>query len=265
MNPEAPPAPSKQPAPAPNAAVAQAIAPKATRRWRARVFQAYLVTATFAFGILLVLASRFNYFPIDLSITLGVQTITAAWFATLMQIVSWLGYAPQEFVMVGAAGLLLFVIGLRWEAVTALGAALGSLTLGFLIKLVVQRPRPGADLVRVAQQLNDHSFPSGHVLLYTALFGFLIFLAFTLLKPSWARTVLLAALGGLVGLVGLSRVYLGNHWASDAAGAYLLGSLWLAASIAVYRWGKTRYFVRQPLAPEKPDPPALQLRPERPA
>ena len=34
----------------------------------------------------------------------------------------------------------------------------------------------------------------------------------------------------------------------------LLGSLWLALSIAVYGWGKTRFFVRQPLAPEKPGP-----------
>jgi membrane-associated phospholipid phosphatase len=235
-------------------AVAKEIAPKPTRRWRAWVFQGYLVAATAAFAILVVLASRFNYFPVDLSITHGVQTINAAWFANLMWAVSFVGYAPQSFVIVGAVVLLLFVVGLRWEAVPALFAAAGATGLGSLIKLLVHRPRPGADLVHVVQQLNDPSFPSGHVLLYTAFFGFLIFLAYTLLKPSLARTVLLVILGSLVATVGLSRIYLGDHWASDVTGAYLLGSLWLALSITLYRWGKTRFFVRQPLAPEKPGP-----------
>jgi undecaprenyl-diphosphatase len=81
-----------------------------------------------------------------------------------------------------------------------------------------------------------------------------MFLGFTLLKPSWARTLLLVILGSLVALIGLSRIYLGAHWASDVTGAYLLGSLWLAVSIGIYRWGKARIFVRQPLAPEKPGP-----------
>ena len=243
-----------KPEAAPIAAVAQEIAPKPTRRWRARVFQAYLVTATVAFGILVVSASMFNYFPIDLSITRGVQGINAAWFYSVMWAVSFPGYAPQEWLLVGAIVLALFFIGLRWEAITALVAALGATGLASLIKLWVHRPRPGADLVYVFQQLNDSSFPSGHVLLYTAFFGFLMFLGYTLLKPSYVRGFIFVILGSLVGLVGLSRIYLGDHWASDVTGAYLLGSLWLALSIAIYRWGKTRFFVRQPLAPEKPGP-----------
>ncbi len=143
----------------PLAVVAKAIAPM--RRWRAGIFQGYLVTATAAFGILFVLASRFNYFPIDLSITRGVQTINAAWFANLMWAASFVGYSPQVYLVVGAIGLLLYVAGLRWEAVTALVAALGATGLSSLIKRLVHRPRPSADLVHVVQQLNDPSFPSG--------------------------------------------------------------------------------------------------------
>jgi undecaprenyl-diphosphatase len=239
---------------APSAAVAQEIAPKTVRRWRARLFQIYLVGATLAFGVLVVLASLFNYFPIDLTITRGVQAFSAPWFANLMWAVSLPGYAPQAWLLVGASVGLLFVLGLRWEALPAFVAAAGATGLGALVKLAVHRPRPGANLVNVVQQLNDSSFPSGHVLLYTAFFGFLIFLAYTLLKPSWGRTAIFVALGSLVALIGLSRIYVGDHWASDVIGAYLLGSLWLAASIGLYRWGKPRFFVRQPLAPEKPGP-----------
>ena len=147
---------------------------------------------------------------------------------------------------------------MRWEAVTSLVAAAGAAGLGQLVKLAVHRPRPGANLVNVIQQLNSFSFPSGHVLTYTAFFGFLFFLGYTLLKPSWARTILLVILGSLVALIGLSRIYVGDHWASDVVGAYLLGSLWLALTVYIYQWGKTRFFVRQPLAPEQPGPAAAK-------
>lgn len=253
----------------PTEVVAQEIAPKRTRHWRARVFQAYLVIATIAFGITFTLASRFNYFPIDLIITRGVQSIQAAWFANGMWAVSYLGYAPQSWLLVAAIGLLLFGLGLRWEAVTTVAATVSIAFLGSVLKLLAHRPRPGADLVHVVQQLNDPSFPSGHVLFYSVFFGFLIFLAYTLLKPSWVRTGLCTVMGSLVALVGLSRIYLGDHWASDVAGAYLLGSLWLVLSVAIYRWGKPRFSARQPLAPDKPGPtpsgasPALKRRAHR--
>jgi len=235
------------------------IVPGPARRWRARVFQAYLILATAAFGVLFVLASLTNYSPIDLTITHSVQTIDAAWFSSLMWAVSIVGYSPQVLVLVGAIVLLLYMIGLRWEAVTALMIALGASGLDSLIKIVVHRPRPGIDLVHVVDLLNSYSFPSGHVFLYTAFFGFLLFLGYTLLRLSLTRTCILVVFGGLVALVGLSRIYLGDHWASDVAAAYLLGSLWLTFGVTVYQWGKTRFFVRKPLAPEQPGPPASEL------
>jgi membrane-associated phospholipid phosphatase len=233
-------------------AAAEQIVPKPSRRWRARVFQVYLVTATVAFGVLVVFASMFNYFSIDLTVTHAVQTINFPGFATLMVWVSVIGYGPQVYILIAAIAVLLFVIGLRWEAIPALVAAAGAGGLGQLIKIVVHRPRPGANLVNVLQQLNSNSFPSGHVLTYTAFFGFLFFLAYTLLKHSPGRTALLTILGGLVALIGISRIYVGDHWASDVIGAYLLGSLWLVVCVYIYQWGKTRFFVRQSLAPEKP-------------
>lgn len=227
---------------------ANAIAPRPTRQWRARLFQGYLVAATLAFAVLLVLARQADYFPIDLRITLAVQQFDAGWFNTLMAAVSYPGYAPQAWVIAAVIVVLLFAVGLRWEAVMAAAAGGGAAGLGALVKLAVHRPRPGVNLVQVAVQLDSYSFPSGHVILYTAFIGFLVFLTYTLFKPSAARAGLLAALAALVGLVGVSRIYLGNHWASDVTGAYLLGSLWLAACVSVYRWGKPRFFARQPLA-----------------
>ena len=84
------------------------------------------------------------------------------------------------------------------------------------------------------------------------MFAPLILLIFTLVKPSVGRNLAMAAFGLLILLMGLSRIYQGQHWFSDVMGAYLLGSLWLALSIKFYRWGKPKFFVRQPVAPEGP-------------
>jgi len=80
-------------------------------------------------------------------------------------------------------------------------------------------------------------------------------LAFTLLKPSAGRTALLVACGLLLALMGVSRIDLGQHWFSDVMGAYMFGSLWLALTIRIYRWGKPRFFRHQPVAPEAPPAP----------
>ncbi len=133
-------------------------------------------------------------------------------------------------------------------------AAVGVSILGAVVKIIVHRQRPSPDLVNVFSPLNDYSFPSGHVLLFTAFLGFLIFLIFTLTPRSWVRTLGLVFMGGLVAMVGVSRVYMGQHWPSDVLGGYLLGSLWLVVTVYVYRWGKTRFFVNQPLAKEQPAP-----------
>ena len=162
--------------------------------------------------------------------------------------VSWPGFLPQAAIITGAILLLILGFGLQWEALVGLIAALLSTGLNLLVKDLIQRPRPASTLVHVLAPLTDYSFPSGHVMFYTGFFGFIVFLAFTLLQPSLKRTLLIAFFSLLVLLVGISRIYAGEHWASDVLGAYLLGSLTLLAMLQLYRWGKPRFFVHQPIA-----------------
>ncbi len=233
-------------------AAAGAIVERPWRHYRAAVFQLYLIGAVVIFVILAVLAKTVAYFTFDVTITHAVQTVNASWFASLMYILSWLGFPPQVWIISLGVLFFLYASGLKWEMVVALASVLGSTVLGLGIKLLVDRPRPNADLVTVFSQLKDYSFPSGHVLYFTTFVGFLLFLSYTLLKHSWWRTTLLIILGGMIALIGLSRIYEGQHWASDVVAAYLLGSVWLALSVLVYRWGKPRFFVNQPVAKETP-------------
>ena len=234
-----------------------AIAPRHARHWRAAAFQTYVLFSSALFATLAVVAHTVAYFPIDLRITQAVQAYHGETFAHLMYAISWLGFMPQAIVIGLGVIMALALLGLRWEAVGC-AVAQCAVGIGTLVKLVVVRPRPSADLVHVFAQLSSSGFPSGHVLEYTGLAGFLGFLCFTLFRLSWGRTVVMLAFGVLILLMGLSRIYQGQHWFSDVMGAYLLGTLWLALTIKFYRWGKTKFFVRQPVAPEAPSAAAAQ-------
>ena len=231
---------------------AGAVVGKPWRRYRSNLFIGYLVGASVFFLILAVLAKTVAYFTFDVTFTNAIQSFKPGWFNALMLGLTWIGFGPQAYIITALILVFLFVSGLKWEMVTALLSVIGSTLLGLGIKTLIDRPRPSADVVIVLNQLSDFSFPSGHVLFFTVFFGFMIFLAFTLLKASWWRTLLLVILGGMVALIGISRIYMGQHWASDVMAAYLLGSLWLTLTVLVYRWGKTRFFVHQPVAKETP-------------
>jgi Membrane-associated phospholipid phosphatase len=187
-------------------------------------------------------------FAIDLQITKVIQMINFPFFTLLMSLISWPGFGPQATIITGLIIVLIYGFGLQWEAVMTLFAALFSTGINLLVKDLVQRPRPTSGAINVIATLNSYSFPSGHVMFYLGFFGFVGFLIFSLLKPSLKRTLLLVLVGGLIALIGISRIDLGQHWASDVLGAYLLGTLTLVVIIQIYRWGKTRFFVHQPVA-----------------
>jgi undecaprenyl-diphosphatase len=223
-------------------------APAPVRRYRAILFQGALVMIAGAFAVLTFLVKTTPSFAIDLQITRAIQSINFPFFASLMSMVSWPGFGPQAVIITGLVILVIYVLGLHWEAVMALIAAILSTSINILAKDLVQRPRPLASSVNVIAILNSYSFPSGHVMYYLGFLGFIGFLVFSLMKPSVKRSFFLLLIGIPVILVGVSRIFLGQHWASDVLGSYLLGSLTLVATVMFYRWGKTRFFVDQPVA-----------------
>ncbi len=220
-----------------------------TRRYRAFVFQSVLVVIACAFGALTFMVKTTPSFATDLWITRSIQAINFPFFAPLMLATSWAGFGPQVVILTILIIVLILSLGLYWESVMALVAAILSTGINLLVKDWIQRPRPTIAVVNVIETLKSYSFPSGHVMYYLGFLGFIGFLVFSLLKPSIKRTALLVLIGVPIALIGFSRVYMGEHWASDVLGSYLLGTLTLVATIQIYRWGKTRFFVHQPVAP----------------
>src|SRR5215207_1348027 len=223
------------------------------QRYRAVLFQVALISALVVFALLTFLVKTTPSFPIDLQITQAIQTINSPFFAGLMAMISWPGFLPQSMIILLLIAFALYMFGLHWESLTSLLAAGVSSVTNEMVKQFVQRPRPAIDLVDVFAVLKSYSFPSAHVMFYVSFFGFIWYVAYTMLKRSLPRTLLLGFLGAFILLVGVSRIYLGQHWASDVMGAYLLGGLILAGIIFFHRWGKKRFFLHQPVMPYKPE------------
>lgn len=210
--------------------------------YRGKRFIAVYGTAVGVAGIIALLARKHRYFVGDVGITRLIQHPKARLYEKLMYAVSNLGW---RWISVGArasAGTLMWAAGFRMESAFTFSTWTGDV-LTVLIKTRVLRPRPTKDLVHVVSELEEASFPSGHVVHYVTFYGFLFYLVFTHLKQRWFRTAFLTVLSSIIILIGPSRVYMGHHWPSDVGGAYLVGTLWLGLIIIAYIETKANYTI----------------------
>lgn len=162
----------------------------------------------------------------ELAVTRRIQEGTPSAIGRLLRWVSWLGFPPQS-VLVPSAVIAAF--WLRGERRTAAQLFLTwtASTISFVTKRLIRRPRPNHPAVRVVlARPRDASYPSGHVVTYTAFWLAALTAAAERTRLGWLRALLLACASVLVGTVGLSRIYLGHHWLTDVIGGYLLGGSW---------------------------------------
>jgi undecaprenyl-diphosphatase len=204
-----------------------------------------LVGGSAGFSALAALIQRKQVEAIDLAITGRLQAIRHPWLERLTAFVCWFGFPPQSRVLPLAYAATLWIGRFRLEAVFQL-AAWGTALLSTIIKSFMKRARPvaGKDLRVVAVPLGGSSFPSGHVLTYVGVYGWMAIMANQLIGPPLLRRVVVGALASLLAAVGPSRIYLGHHWPTDVAASYLLGSSYLAAMLVAYRRLKSRGVLR---------------------
>ena len=108
--------------------------------------------------------------------------------------------------------------------------SLFSALLNLLLKNIIQRPRPiGFRLI----EISGYSFPSGHSMSSLAIYGFFIYLIFNKIKNKPLKWSLISFLSLLILTIGISRIYLGVHFATDVIAGLLtsLSSLIIIFSI----------------------------------
>lgn len=126
---------------------------------------------------------------------------------------------------------LISLVKFNWMAILGwlliLPASLGEI----FGKLVLFHPSPPNFMHRAVLPTNlpsfyvhtDFSYPSGHQTRTIFIVTILICLIFFKIKDPFLRIITIGFLGGFAFLMGLTRVYLGEHWTSDVLGGTFLG------------------------------------------
>lgn len=193
-------------------------------------------------GVLLLIGASWLFGGIAQDVVTGdpltvIDKNVAEWFherrtpglTTTMQLVT--GLASPAWVT-GVAMVTALVLWWKrcWFGLLALVLVVpGGMVLDFLLKILFHRHRPSfAESFLI---FYGYSFPSGHTMAATLLYGVLaVFAVIALEAWRWRVAAVLGAFV-MVLLVGFSRVYLGAHYLSDVLGAAAAGLAWLALSL----------------------------------
>lgn len=175
------------------------------------------------FGILHDVGEGDRIVDLDKALFQFLQHLRTAPFDAVMIAIT--GMGDHTVVMpVAAAGLIGLAALQRWRAALYLLVATGG-AVAFVggVKRFIQRPRP----ISIYDGLAEYSFPSGHASMSVVLYGFLAVLLAQGAPPAWRRIIAFATLL-LIGLIALSRVYLGAHWLTDVLAGLAFGIAWIA-------------------------------------
>jgi undecaprenyl-diphosphatase len=171
--------------------------------------------------------------------------------------------ATTTLVCASCVTLGFLVLTRKWHTALVLVLVLsGAGALNQRLKPYYGRSRP--DAVKHVQYVETPSFPSGHALLSTSVYGTLGAIGISLLRERRLKIYLFVVTTLLVVLIGLSRIYLGVHYPSDVLAGWILGAAWSLAC-----WLLARHFARadrrfgETSVPDSADAP-MQARPSGP-
>jgi undecaprenyl-diphosphatase len=190
------------------------------------------------FGVLIALAKVWDSITehgtvvrVDQRWLSALTTHRTSWVTAAFRGVAWFGDMRVISAIVALTAVVLVLRHVRIYAVLLVAAAAGAATLAATLKAVLSRPRPPVPGHLVATA--GSAFPSGHATQAAACYGALAWVVARQLVRRGRRILVWSGAIVLVGLVGLSRVYLGVHWPSDVGGGWALGTGWLAVCVSV--------------------------------
>jgi membrane-associated phospholipid phosphatase len=140
--------------------------------------------------------------------------------------------SPLWIAALTSIAVLALLLRKRWYGLLAIVLTVpGGMLVHHLIQIIVHRHRPfrHSDFL----DLGGYSFPSGHTMAATLLYGLLAAFAILVWKGwHWRMLAVFSALS-TIALVGLSRIVLGAHYLSDVLGAIASGIGWLILCVTI--------------------------------
>jgi membrane-associated phospholipid phosphatase len=182
----------------------------------------------------------------DQNFELAIHSWATPTVTSIMIFFSLLGY--QTLWVIGVAGAIFFAVRRHWHYfVFWLITWLGGELLNSALKLIFMRPRPVfSDPLALAA---NSSFPSGHAMGSTIIYGLLAYFLLKHISRAVGRIAVIVVTIVLVLLIGLSRIYLGVHYFSDVVGGFTFGIVWLSLCITALEAVVYRRMARQTKQP----------------
>jgi undecaprenyl-diphosphatase len=149
---------------------------------------------------------------------------------SLMNEITPLGTGVVVLIIVGITAAFLWHTEHKYSARLLLASTAGSILLNNVLKIWFDRPRP--TVFEWQTHAASSSFPSGHAMSATVVYGTVAYLLARLQKHLWARAITLTAAVVMVVLICTTRLYLGVHYPSDVLGGIVVGLAWAGFCMA---------------------------------
>jgi membrane-associated phospholipid phosphatase len=165
----------------------------------------------------------------DLRIVNLVQIFRTPSLNSSILFITYLGSWQVVFLGVSVVSLILFFLKQGRQLAALVSSVVGGEIFIWIIKNAVARPRP--PLVNALAPVQDYSFPSGHSFVALSFYGLLTYFLVRSFKSKLIKILLIILGVLLILLIGMSRIYLGVHWASDVLASYAIGAAWLTGFV----------------------------------
>jgi len=170
-------------------------------------------------------------YPFDIQVFELIKPYINDRTTVLMNFITFFG--SQYFLVPANILLILYTFFIekdKWFAIKVLAVAISSLLLMICLKYLFTRPRPAIPLLAEAA---GYSFPSGHAFMSFAFLGLLIYMVNNKVKRLWFKYSLIIFFLVCAFLIGLSRIYLRVHYASDVIAGISISMIWLVISLFI--------------------------------
>ncbi|MDO4536622.1 MAG: phosphatase PAP2 family protein [Coriobacteriales bacterium] len=191
----------------------------------------HLLISAVAFVVFLAVVQdvrQNDIFSLDESaFNLFVLTLRRPWLTSIME-----GFSNLSSPVVIGGMLIMvaaFAPGRRPGACAALNLVC-VVGINQMLKYIVQRPRPEG--FRLISEVG-YSFPSGHSMVSMAFYGLCAWMVWNYERDRMVRWLCCVAYAFMVVGVGMSRVYLGVHYASDVIAGFCISIIWTVIYIKV--------------------------------
>ena len=182
---------------------------------------ALVIISLLMFGILAYLVRENKTGEFDSFIYSSVTFVKNDYFTGFYKFITMFA---SEIIVLFIALLFLLIFKNKRYGIFVIFNAFNILILNILLKLIFMRDRP-YDLMIITE--TGYSFPSGHAMCALGFYGFIIYLTWHFNLEKKVKITFTILLSILIVLLGVSRVYLGVHYASDVLAGYRVSAAYL--------------------------------------